>query len=357
LAASLNTAWSLFARKTIMRQIHRVTREREEDTVVRRFSRRKFIAASLAIGAGGNALRGFADSYPSRPVRYVVAYAAGGTSDLIGRLVAKGLSARLGQQVFVDNRPGAGGAIGVEFVAKSPPDGYTLLHTSVSFFTITPVLAKVSYDPEKDFDPVAFLGTNVDVLAVNPELPVKTLEEFLSFARANSGKLFYGSSGAGTGNHIECEYLKRIAKFDATHVPYKGAAPAILDLVSGRTQFMTDPGVMPYVASGKLRAIAVIARNALPQLPGVPPIRTALPEWNCPEWYNFISAPKGVPADIKARLNAAIPPIVNDPDTVATMLANNYAPGTASPDELVARIHQDYATTRELIRTLKISLE
>jgi len=141
-----------------MRQIHRVTREREEDTVVRRFSRRKFIAASLAIGAGGNALRGFADSYPSRPVRYVVAYAAGGTSDLIGRLVAKGLSARLGQQVFVDNRPGAGGAIGVEFVAKSPPDGYTLLHTSVSFFTITPVLAKVSYDPEKDFDPVAFSG-------------------------------------------------------------------------------------------------------------------------------------------------------------------------------------------------------
>jgi tripartite-type tricarboxylate transporter receptor subunit TctC len=324
---------------------------------VTHFNRRRLLTASLAISAGGHMLRCFAQAYPSRSVRYVIAYAAGGTSDLIGRMVAKGLTAKLGRQVFVDNRPGAGGAIGVEAVARSPADGYTLLHTSVSFFTITPVLAKVSYDPEKDFDPVAFLGTNVDVLAVNPQVPAKTLEEFLAYAKANSGKLFYGSSGAGTGNHIECEYLKRIAGFDATHVPYKGAAPAILDLVSGRTQFMTDPGVMPYVTAGKLRAIAVIARKPLPQLPGIPPIRVALPDWNCPEWYNFISAPKGVSAEVKAKLNAAIPPIVNDPEAVTTMLNNNYAPGTATVDELVARIRHDYATTRDLIRTLKISLE
>src|SRR5262249_24918460 len=152
------------------------------------------------------------------------------------------------------------------------------------------------------------------------------------------------SSGQGTGNHIESEYLKRIAGFEATHVPYKGAAPAILDVVSGRTHFIADPGVMPFVTSGKLRPIAVIGPNTLPQLPGIPTIRSVIPNWECPEWYNFVSAPKGVAADIKNAINTAVAATTNDSQAVQTMLANCYVPGTATVETLATRVKSDLTT-------------
>jgi tripartite-type tricarboxylate transporter receptor subunit TctC len=320
-------------------------------------TRRHFIAGSAAMAAAAPSSHSFAATdYPNRPVRYVVAYAPGGTSDLVGRIVAKGLSDRLGQQFFVDNRPGGGGIIGVDYTSKAPADGYTLLHTSASFFTVTPQLTKVTYDAEKDFDPVAFIGTNVDVLAVNMDLPVTNLQEFLAYAKANPGKLLFGSSGPGTGNHIECEYLKQIAGIDAKHIPYKGAAPAILDVVAGRTHFIADPGVMPFVTSGKLRPIAVIARTTLPQLPGVPSIRSVLSDWNCPEWYNFVSAPKGVSAEIKEKLNTAVAASVTDPQATSTMLANCYAPGTSTVEALIARVRSDMGSIGGLLQSLNIAL-
>src|SRR5258706_12802838 len=188
-----------------------------------------------------------AQAWPSRPIHYLVAYPPGGTSDVVARAVTPGLSAILGQSIVVENRPGGNGVIATDAVAKAAPDGYTLLHTSVSFFTVTPQLQAVTYDWQKDFEPAGLIGTNVNVLVVNTALPVTDFKSFIDYAKANPGKLNYGTSGSGTGAHILIEYLKQKAGFKAEHIPYKGAAPAITDLIGGRTQFGFDPAVTSQV--------------------------------------------------------------------------------------------------------------
>jgi tripartite-type tricarboxylate transporter receptor subunit TctC len=324
-------------------------------------SRRRFLQRTMAVGASG-LLPGlhptaFAQAYPTRPVRYVVAYPPGGTSDVVARAITPGLSSILGQQFVVDNRPGGGGVIAIEAVAKAPADGYTLLHTSVSFLTVTPQLTKVSYDPFKDLDPVAFIGTNINVLVVNPEVPARTLREFIDYARANPGKLYYASSGSGTGAHILGEYFKQMTGIQAEHVPYKGSAPAMTDLLAGRTHFMLDPAVTAQVRSGKLRALAISGAKSLELLPGVPPIETVLPNWNPPQWYNFISAPANTPDAIKNRLNGATATVLADPKVIKLLRDNNYEPGTATPEEIRARLKADYASTGEILRANNIKLD
>jgi tripartite-type tricarboxylate transporter receptor subunit TctC len=181
-------------------------------------------SAALVLSSASSAI---AQSWPSaRPIHYVVSYPPGGTSDIVARAITPGLSAALGQSIVIENKPGGNGVVGTDYVAKAAPDGYTLLHTSVSFFTVTPQLQQVSYDWQKDFEPVGLIGTNVNVLVVNPSLPVTDFNSFVDYAKKNAGKLNYGTSGSGTGAHILIEYLKQKAGFKAEHVPYKGSAPA-----------------------------------------------------------------------------------------------------------------------------------
>ncbi|HZQ60465.1 MAG TPA: tripartite tricarboxylate transporter substrate binding protein [Casimicrobiaceae bacterium] len=323
--------------------------------------RRRVLRAMAAIAATGAVPswvpRAWAQAYPTHPVHYVVGYPPGGTSDLVARAITPGLSTELGQPFVVDNRPGGNGVVATELVQKSPPDGYTLLHTSVSFFTVTPQLLKVTYDPFKDFDPVGMIGTNVNVLVVNPSLPVKTFPEFVAYAKANPGKLFYGTSGSGTGAHILIEYLKQQTGINAVHVPYKGAAPALNDLIGGRVQFEFDPAVTPMVQAGKLRALAISGAKSLDLLPGVPPIEQFLPNWNPPQFYNFVSAPAGTPIAIRERINAALVKTLAEPKVAKLLRDNNYEPGTARPDELLARLKADYALTGKVLRDNNIKLD
>jgi tripartite-type tricarboxylate transporter receptor subunit TctC len=325
------------------------------------FERRRALLAALGAAAAGGVpgaiTRAFAQSYPNRPIHYIVGYPPGGTSDVVARAITPGMSNVLGQPLVVDNRPGGNGVVATEVVQKAAPDGYTLLHTSVSFFTITPQLTKVTYDPFKDFDPVGLIGTNINVLVVNPSLPVKTFDEFVHYAKANPGKLFYGTSGSGTGAHILIEYLKQQTGIDAVHVPYKGSAPAITDLIGGRVQFTFDPAVTAMVQAGKLRALAISGAKSLELLPGVPPIEKFLPKWNPPQFYNFISAPAGTPVPIKQRINEALAKTLADPAVVKLLHDNNYEPGIATPDELLARLKADYAATGEVLRTNNIRLD
>jgi tripartite-type tricarboxylate transporter receptor subunit TctC len=297
------------------------------------------------------------EAWPAKPIRYLVAYPPGGTSDVVARAITPGLSSRLGQQFVVDNRPGGNGIIATDLAAKSPPDGYTLLHTSVSFFTITPQLTSVPYDWAKDFDPIGLIGTNVNVLVVNPTLPVNNFREFVDYAKANPGKLNYGTSGSGTGAHILIEYLKNQTGIKAEHIPYKGAAPAMADLLGGRTQFAFDPAVTSQVQAGKLRALAISGAKSLDTLPGVPPIESFIPGFDPPQFYNLVSAPAGTPSAIQQKIAAALRQTLADPAVIKTLRDNNYEPGYATPDELRARLKADYAATGVVLRTNNIKLD
>jgi tripartite-type tricarboxylate transporter receptor subunit TctC len=319
--------------------------------------RRRFLKAALASTGALVAPKVLAQTYPDHPIKYIVAYPPGGTSDIVARAVTPGLTSKLGQTVFVENHGGGGGVIGTELVAKAAPDGYTLLHTSVSFFTVTPQLMKVSYDPFKDFDPVAFIGTNINVLVVSADLPVKTFAELVDYAKAHPDKLYYCSSGAGTGGHILVEYLKQMTGMRMTHVPYKGAAPAINDLLGGRVQVMFDPAVTTYVQAGKLRALAISGAPALSLIPGVPPMEKLVPNWNPPQWYNFSSAPAGTPLAVRERVNTAMAAVIADPQVAKTLRDNNYEPGTMGVEALRARIKADYASTGEILRANNIKLD
>lgn len=320
-------------------------------------TRRRFLQALAAAGATPLAGRVLAQSYPTKPVRYIVGFAPGGTSDLIARLINPAAAAKLGQPLVIENIPSAGGVVAMGMLAGATPDGYVVMHTSNAFVTVTPQLIKVNYDPLKDIEPVAYLGSSVNVLAVNPTVPVKTFPELVAWAKANPGKVFYGSSGAATGNHITCEYMKRAAGFDATHVPYKGAGPAINDLIGGRLQFMADPALLPAIQGGKLRAIGIVDAKSHPMLPGVPAIADSIPNWDPPQWYNFISVPAKTPSDVKQKIAVAIRDAVRDPATVTKMGENSFMAGEMSIDELNAKIRKEYVTMGELLRTANIRLE
>jgi len=321
------------------------------------FTRRRFVqGASLAVAATALPRGAAADTYPSKPIRYIVGFAPGGTSDVLARMINAGLVQRLGQPVVIENVPSAGGISATELVTKAGPDGYLVGHTSNSFVTVTPQLIKVPYDPMRELEPIAYLGGSVNVLVVHPDLPVKSMAEFIAYAKANPGKLNYGSSGTATGNHITCEYMKRAIGFDATHVPYKGAGPAINDLLAGRLQFMMDPALMPHIRSGKVRAIAVVDAKTHPALPDLPAIADTVPNWNPPNWYNFISVPAGTPAPVKARIEQAVRESIQEPAVVEKLAQSSYLVTAMSPDALRAKVAAEYKAMGELLRAANISM-
>ncbi len=272
----------------------------------------RFAAGLIAVVAASlfAASLAFAQAtYPSKPIRMVVPFPPGGTTDILARAVAQKLTEAWGQQVIVDNRPGAGGNIGSDLVAKAAPDGYTLLMGTVGTHAINPSLyARMPYDAQKDFAPVILVAGVPNVLEVNPSLPVHTVQELIAYARANPGKLNFASSGNGTSIHLSGELFKAMTGVKMTHVPYKGSAPALADLVGGQVQLMFDnlPSSLGLIKGGKLRAIAVTSTTRSSALPDVPTIaESGLPGYEASSWFGVL-APARTPPAIVDKLNAVI---------------------------------------------------
>jgi tripartite-type tricarboxylate transporter receptor subunit TctC len=257
-----------------------------------------------------------ADDYPARPVRLIVPFPPGGSNDVVGRMIATQLSERLGKQVVVDNRAGAGGVIGSEIAAKSPPDGYTLLVVSIAH-AVNPWLYKLNYDPIKAFAPVAILATGPNVLAVNPSLPVNSVKELVALAKQKPGELQYASAGVGSFQHLGGELFKLTAGVDILHVPFKGGGPAMIDVIGGHTKIVFSSLVQttPHLRSGKLKALATggAQRNSI--LPDVPTVKEAgVPDYEAVNWWGIV-APAGTPAAVVERLRKEISTVQESPET------------------------------------------
>ena len=281
--------------------------------------RRKFL--QLAAGAAAVAFAPHvarAQAWPTRPVRIVVGYAPGGLTDIIGRLISQWLSERFGQQVVVENRPGAGSNIGTEVVARSAPDGYTLLLVAPANAINATLYDKLNYDFLRDIVPIASIARFGNVMEVNPALPVKSVPEFIAYAKANPGKINFASSGAGSTIHMSAELFKMMAGVNLVHVPYRGAAPAITDLLAGRVQVMFDniATSIQHISEGQLRPLAVTTTEPSELLPGVPVVANYLPGYEASGWYG-VGAPKGTPAQIIDKLHKEISAALADPQIKA----------------------------------------
>ena len=264
---------------------------------------RKILAALLFIP-----LLAIAQAYPSKPVRLIVGFPAGGPADIFGRALAQGMAAELGQPVVVENIAGVGGVLGVDRAAKAAPDGYTLCINSASPLVIAPYsLSKIPYDVQKDFAFVTLVVRVPEVLAVHPALPMTSLEQLISYAKANPGKVNFGSAGSGSITHLAGELLKAEAKVDLVHVPYKGAAPAVNDLLGGQVQMgiFDVPVLLGHIRSGKLKALAITSASRAPSLPDVPSTRElGYPNVNSDNWYGLVAA-AATPPEVQKRIHAA----------------------------------------------------
>ena len=271
-------------------------------------ARRSALAGALFAAAPATS-RSWAQSWPSRPIRYVVPFAAGaGVLDIMARIVAQHLTERLGQQVVVDNKPGAGGNVGAEIVAKAAPDGYTMLMANTALVVGPYLYAKMTFDPLADLVPVTMVNSAPLMLVVHPSLPVKSVTEFLAYAKANPGKLNYGSGGVGTTPFLATELLKSMTGINAVHVPYKGGAPALADLVAGQLAFMIEnvPGTLPLVKDGKLRALAITSRKRSALAPELPTMEEAgVAGYEMAGW-NGVVLPRGTPEETGTKLHAAL---------------------------------------------------
>jgi tripartite-type tricarboxylate transporter receptor subunit TctC len=311
------------------------------------------VLAALASAAG-------AQNYPNKPVRFIVPFAAGGGSDFVARVVAQKFNEAFGQPLVVDNRGGAGGAIGTELAAKSAPDGYTLLLGSAGPLAIQPGLtARLPYDPLKDFAPITLVTSIPYVLVVHPSLPVKSVRELIALAKAKPGQLNFASPGNGTTTHLATELLKMLAKIDVVNVPYKGVAPAVTDLLAGQVQFMSGDlsTVMPQVKAGRLRALAVTGANRSPQAPELPTVAEAgVPGYEAIGWFAVL-APAATPRDLVTRLNAVIVKGVTEADARERLAALGGDVVANTPAEFAARIRDDLAKWSALIKTIGLKPE
>ena len=291
-------------------------------------------------------------AWPTKPVRMVIAFAPGGPTDIVARVVAAQLSQQLGQQVMVENRPGAGGNIAAELVARAPADGYTLFYNT-SAITIGPALyGKVNYDTLKDFAPVSSTATNAMVLMVHPSVPVRSAREFVEYARANPGRINYASSGAGTITHLASAALASQLGLSMTHVPYKGSAPALVDLAGGSVQMMIDTvnSAMPYIRDARVRALAVTMPRRLAVLPDLPTLsETVLPGMEMSAWQGVV-APAGTPAPVLQRLHAEITRALQNPEVRAKLAAAGTEVLGSTPEEYAAYIRAEMTRWSRIVR-------
>ena len=314
------------------------------------FARMGFAAACLAAAAGAAS----AQSYPSQPIRLIVPFAAGGGSDILARLIADPLSKSLGQPVVVENRSGAGATIGADLVAKSAPVGYTWLFTTAGPQITNPYLMDtLPYDPFKDFAPVAMLAKSVNVLAVTPSLPAKTVRELIDHAKANPGKLNYSSSGIGASSHLAGELFRQMAGVEITHVPYRGTGPSTSDLLAGNVQMAIDSAstLLPHIRSSGLRALGFATLERQPAMPELPPIADTLPGFDGSS-INYISVRAGTPRSIIDRLNKEINAVISDPAVSARMTGMAIMPIVETQADLVKRIASEQEKWKRVIERM-----
>jgi tripartite-type tricarboxylate transporter receptor subunit TctC len=316
-----------------------------------RSAQRILLGALVALAAAC----ALAQPYPNKPIRMVVPYPPGGTTDILARDVGQVLTNVLGQSVVIDNRPGAAGNIGTDIVAKAAPDGYTLLMGTVNTHAINAGLySKLPYDHIKDFTPVILVARVSNVLEVNPNVPVHTVADLIKLAKENPGKLNFASSGSGTSIHMSGELFKTMAGVDMVHVPYKGSAPAVADLVGGQVQLMFDnlPSSLQQIKGGKLRAIAVTSAQRSPALPDIPTIaESGLPGFEATSWFGVL-APAGTPPAIVNRLNAEIAKWLQSDSGKAQLLEQGALSAGGTPDEFAAYIR---AETEKWAKVVKLS--
>jgi tripartite-type tricarboxylate transporter receptor subunit TctC len=301
----------------------------------------------------------YAAEYPTGPITMIVPFAPGGSVDTVARIVTNEVSKEIGQSIIVLNRSGAAGNVGYEAVARAEPDGSTLLMASSPLAVNVSLYHRLGYDPIKDFAPISLVALQPNLLVVNPELPVKTLAELIAYAKANPGKLNFGSSGPGSSQHLAGELFKRRAGVDIVHVPYRGGGPAMVDLVAGRLQMMfeTIPSSLPYAQSGRLRAIAITVDERSKLLPDVPTVNEAgLPGFVSRGWIG-VAAPAKTPKPIVDKLNAAIRKALETPSVADRLTELGLQVKSTSPSDFATFIGQEINDYRNIITTAKITLD
>ena len=293
-----------------------------------------------------------AQSYPSRPIRYIVPQAPGGSSDTLARVLTQRVAQGLGQQIVIDNRPGATGVIGGELAARANPDGYTLLQVATSHATNPAMQARLPYDTLRDFAPISLLSQQPNVFLVHPSVPVRNVKELIAYAKSKPGQLNYASSGTGGSQHLAGELLKSMAGIDITHVPYKGSPPALVDVIAGRVPLMssTMPPALPQIKSGKVRAIAVTSAKRSPALPDVPTVaESGLPGYEAIAWQGLV-APAGTPKPVISRLNAEFVNALKQPEIVAKLNEQGFETVASTPEWFAQYTRTEIAKWSKVIK-------
>lgn len=297
--------------------------------------------AVLALIAHGTAFA--ADAYPTKPVRVVVPFAPGGINDVLARILSQKLTENLGATIVIDNRGGAGGTLGSNIVAHAAPDGYTLLFSSSSTIAVSPSMySNLPYDPVKDFSPIVQVASVGSVLVVHPSIPANSVRELIAYAKANPGKLNYGSAGAGASQHLASELFKTMAGINMVHVPYKGGGPAMVDLLAGQISLMIElmPTALAQIKGGKVRALAVSTPKRSPVLPDLPTIAETLPGYDLTIWTGML-APGGTPKEIVQRLSSAVLTVLKSPEMRERFASQGAEPVGDTPEQFAAYIKKE----------------
>ena len=322
------------------------------------------VAIALAAGAAGTlgaSVAHAADKYPSKPIRVIVPFAPGGSTDIIARLVTQRMSQELGQPMVVENKGGAGGAIGASEAARADADGYTLSIATVSTMAVNPACRPndLPYDPIKDFQPVTNFANTANVVAVNPKFPAKDFKGFLEELKKNPGKYSYGSSGTCGVLHLMGESFKMATGTDIVHVPYKGSGPAVADAVGGQIEILFDnlPSSMPQIQAGKLRAMAIAWPDRIESIKDVPTFKDAgFPVLNQPVWYGLL-APKGTPMEVVNKLRDAAVVALKDPKVIKALDEQGSAPSGNTPEEFAKEIKEQYDWAKDVVKKQNIKLD
>jgi tripartite-type tricarboxylate transporter receptor subunit TctC len=302
---------------------------------MRELRRRQFLHQATAAAALPLLSRaGWAQAYPERPVRWIVCFAAGGPNDIVARVIGQYLSDYFGQQFIIENRVGAGGNVGMQAALTSPPDGYTIVFVGPNNAINATLYGKLPFDFIHDSDPIAGTMRLTNVMEVNLSVPVSNVAELIAYAKANPGKINFASGGVGTSPHLSGELFKAMTGVNIVHVPYRGTAPALTDLIAGQVQLLLDnlPGSIGHIRTGKVRALGVTAAKRVPALPDVPAIAETLPGYEASVWYGM-AAPKGTPPEIIATLNHAVNAVLRDPKLQARLAELGGEPMPMTPDE------------------------
>jgi tripartite-type tricarboxylate transporter receptor subunit TctC len=318
-----------------------------------------FRLITAVIGLMGLVHGAVAQQYPSKPIRLIVAFAAGGGTDITARIIVKKLGENLGQQVVVDNRPGGGGILATELLAQAPKDGYTMLLTAVGPLAVSPHMQKVRYDVERDLAPISMAVMFPNVLVVNDAVKARNVAEYVAVARQPGSTLAYGSSGVASAGHLAGELFKQMAKVDIPHIAYKGGGPAMNDLLGGQVPslFASLPSALPHIKSGRIRALATTGAKRPPDLPDVPTIAdSGYPGYEASNWYAFV-APAGTPPAIVERLNAELGKVLRDPDVVPELAKHGMEPAPGTPADLAAYIARESRIWAEVVKALGMKPE